>query len=94
MANITGFGKLYQHFSNLFAKWDDSFIEPIRDTLWNTPSHEVCRLEKYSLFHYDVIPTAADSTDSILATSSIKTPLLIVYRLINRQHYILDLLPQ
>src|SRR5439155_11907258 len=50
LAEATGFGKTYQHLSNLWSVWDNDFVEPLRDTLWRTPSYKVTNLEKYSLF--------------------------------------------
>ena len=53
LAKITGLGKIYQYLSNIFSRWNNDFIEPIRDTLYRTPSQKICELEKYSLFRYD-----------------------------------------
>src|SRR6266487_2552617 len=89
LAKITGLGKIYQYSSNIFSVWNNNFIEPIRDTLYRTPSHKICELEKYSLFRYDRV-TSATLKDSSIST---KTPLLMIYAFINR-HYILDLLPE
>ena len=52
LAKATGFGKTYQHLSNLWSVWDNDFLEQLRDTLWRTPSYKVTNLEKYSLFRY------------------------------------------
>lgn len=54
LAKITGAGLLYQHMSNLIAYWNNTFIEPIRDRLYRTPSHKIYSENKYSLFHYDL----------------------------------------
>ena len=91
LAKATGFGKIYQHLSNLWSIWDNDFVEPVRDTLWRTPSYKVTNLEKYSLFRYYYKKAREEdkSNDRIYPT----TPLLIVYAFINR-HYILDLLPE
>ena len=89
LAKATGFGNTYQHLSNLWSVWDNDFVEPLRDTLWRTPSYKVGNLEKYSLFRYYYNKTKGDKdkdNDRIHST----TPLLIVYAFINR-HYILDL---
>src|SRR5919198_5079107 len=53
LAKITGLGKIYQLLSNRIAQWNNDFVEPLRDTLYRTPSQKICELEKYSLFHYD-----------------------------------------
>jgi polyhydroxyalkanoate synthase subunit PhaC len=91
LAKATGFGKTYQHLSNLWSVWDNDFVEPLRDTLWRTPSYKITNLEKYSLFryYYDRTREGDKNNDRIHPT----TPLLIVYAFINR-HYILDLLPE
>ncbi|HYA82521.1 MAG TPA: alpha/beta fold hydrolase [Candidatus Bathyarchaeia archaeon] len=92
LAKSTGFGQVYQNSSIWWANWNNNFIEPVRDTLWRTPSHKIAELEKYSLFHYGSIsPTDATST-AAQKTYNIG-PLLIVYAFINR-HYILDLVPE
>jgi hypothetical protein len=38
LAKTTGLGKIYQHLSNRFSTWNNDFVEPIRDTLYRTPS--------------------------------------------------------
>ena len=88
-AKYTGSSQIYQNFSNLFSIWNNTLIEPIRDTYWRTPSHKICEIEKYSLFRYD--RATVDRRNS--SAGDIQTPLLIVYSFINR-HYILDLLPE
>ena len=88
LANVTGWGKTYQHLSNLWSVLNNDFIEPLRDTLWRTPSYKVTNLEKYSLFRY-----YDKSKDEKNNKPYPATPLLIVYPFINR-HYILDLLPE
>jgi hypothetical protein len=52
LAEITRTGKMYQHLSNRLSAWNNDFVEPIRDTLYRTPSTKIVELEKYSLFHY------------------------------------------
>ena len=52
LAKATGFGKIYQHLSNLWSVWDNDLVEPLRDTQWRTPSYKVTNLEKYSLSRY------------------------------------------
>ena len=88
-AKYTGSSQIYQNFSNLFSIWNNTLMEPIRDTYWRTPSHKICEIEKYSLFRYD--RATVDRRNS--SAGDIQTPLLIVYSFINR-HYILDLLPE
>ena len=83
LAQTTGIGQWYQGLSNLTSLWNNFFIEPVRDTLWRTPSHKVYSVGKFALFHYD---SEAEGTNS-------KIPVVIIYAFINR-HYILDLLPQ
>ena len=53
LSKVTGLGKIYQYLSNKYSAWNNDFVEPIRDTLYRTPSQKICELEKYSLFHYD-----------------------------------------
>ncbi|HEX5976114.1 MAG TPA: hypothetical protein VFY68_02490, partial [Nitrososphaeraceae archaeon] len=57
LAKITGFGQMYGVFSNGSSIWNNRFIEPIRDTLYRTPSEKICEIEKYSLFHYKRPPS-------------------------------------
>ena len=107
LAKITGLGKMYQHLSNRLSGWNNDYIEPIRDTLYRTPSKKISELEKYSLFHYDR-PITSATTTTISSNSTKKgdqtinqggdktpssTPVLVIYAFINR-HYILDLLPE
>ncbi len=89
LAKATGFGKTYQYLSNLSSIWDNHIIEPLRDTLWRTPSYKVSDSEKYSLFRYYDDKTRGDKKNDKIYPA---TPMLIVYAFINR-HYILDLLP-
>jgi len=99
LAKITGIGKIYQYLSDRPSVWNNEFIEPIRHTLYRTPSEKVIEIEKYSLFHYtgnkSEYRVSADSEKE--ATGSIakekNTPVLVIYAFINR-HYILDLLPE
>ena len=46
LAKITGVGKIYQLLTNRIAQWNNDFVEPLRDTLYRTPSHKVCEIEK------------------------------------------------
>jgi class III poly(R)-hydroxyalkanoic acid synthase PhaC subunit len=91
LARVTGFGNMYKHLSNEISLWNNNFMEPIRDTLFRTPSEKICEIEKYSLFHYLRSPNAANENGSNFNKSD--TPVLVIYAFINR-HYILDLLPQ
>src|SRR5690606_11225073 len=59
LAKVTGAGQLYQHVSNVNAYWNNTFIEPIRDKMYRTPSHNIHSENKYSLFHYD-LPSQVD----------------------------------
>src|SRR5690606_33875536 len=56
LAKGTGTGLLYQQMSNVNAYWNNMFIEPIRDTVYRSPSHKIHSENKYSLFHYDLPP--------------------------------------
>lgn len=85
-ALTTGIGNWYQNISNLTSLWNNFLIEPLRDTLWRTPSHKLNTEENVALFHYSPEHVKMNSGSS-------KVPLLIIYAFINR-HYILDLLPQ
>ena len=103
LAKITGLGKVYQLLSNKLSAWNNDFVEPIRDTLYRTPSQKICELEKYSLIRYDrplLISNERDGSNISQHNTTTKNadftrppPVFIVYAFINR-HYILDLLPQ
>lgn len=97
LAKITGLGKTYQYLSKASSAWNNDFVEPIRDTLYRTPSQKICELEKYSLFHYDRPTTLTTEKEGYLLKSQSQEkalhPVLVVYAFINR-HYILDLLPE
>jgi class III poly(R)-hydroxyalkanoic acid synthase PhaC subunit len=107
LAKIMRLGETYQHLSNRSSVWNNQFAEPIRDSLYRTPSHKVCRLEKYSLFRYDRPSPSSISTmyqnkngdnsariqNQGRSKEAHSSPVLVVYAFINR-HYILDLLPQ
>ncbi|MGN6349758.1 MAG: alpha/beta fold hydrolase [Candidatus Nitrosocosmicus sp.] len=91
LSKVSGYGQVYQNFSNMLAAWNNNYIEPIRDNFWRTPSNKIANLEKFSLFHYD--RTIYNNSDSISDSPTVTTPILMVYAFINR-HYILDLLPE
>ena len=84
LARATGLGQLYQNISNMTSVWNNLFMEPLRDTILRTPSHQIHSEGKFSLYHYNQITDTKENS---------KIPLLIIYGFINR-HYILDLLPQ
>jgi polyhydroxyalkanoate synthase len=67
----------YKFFSNV-----SKMLEPLRDNINRTPSEIIPMKGRFNLLHYK-------SETPV----KFKTPLLIVYSLINR-HYILDLLPK
>jgi polyhydroxyalkanoate synthase subunit PhaC len=83
LARSTGIGQFYQYMSNITSLWNNYLIEPIRDTLWRTPSHNIFSEGKFGLLHYN------QNLEEIRG----KAPVLILYAFINR-HYILDLLPE
>ena len=93
LAKVTGLGKMYKHLSNKSSVWNNDFIEPIRDTLYRTPSEKICEIEKYSLFHYNRPPPTTATDTGGISVSQKNTPVLVIYAFINR-HYILDLLPE
>lgn len=108
LAKVTGAGIMYQQMSNVNAFWNNTYIEPIRDVIYRTPSHKIYSENKYSLFHYhlpqenedrrkdeknaDKKRTSGTKLTSNEHTIPVSTPLLIIYAFINR-NYILDLLP-
>jgi poly[(R)-3-hydroxyalkanoate] polymerase subunit PhaC len=108
LAKITGIGKIYQHLSNRLSVWNNDFVEPVRDTVYRTPSKKITELEKYSLFRYDrPVASARTATSTKKEDQAINQrdekqrssssysppPVLVIYAFINR-HYILDLLPE
>ena len=84
---------MYRYLSNRSSVWNNDFIEPIRDTLYRTPSEKICEIEKYSLFHYNRPPPTTATDTGGISVSQKNTPVLVIYAFINR-HYILDLLPE
>jgi polyhydroxyalkanoate synthase subunit PhaC len=92
LAKITGLGKMYQGIYNRTAEWNNDFVEPIRDTLYRTPSQKICELEKYSLFRYNR-PKSSTNAEKASIPITHAPPVLVIYAFINR-HYILDLLPE
>ena len=77
----SGYDKYHINYADFVSAWTRSF-EPIRNKQNRTPSEVIKIKGKFNLHHY--------KTDG---EKKHKTPLLVVYSLINR-HYILDLLPQ
>lgn len=81
LSEFNGINKSYQFFTDLFSSWN-KILEPLRDSVNRTDSETIRMNGRYHLLHY--------KSDN---KSNQKTPILIVYSLINR-HYILDLLPE
>jgi len=79
LSEFFGIGKLYKKSVDQFSLLN-KMIEPLRDNLNRTDSESIKMNGQYHLLHYK-------------SKKSNKTPILIVYSLINR-HYILDLLPK
>lgn len=76
-----GYDKVYNNFADFFLAGSRAF-EPIRDNINRTQSEVIPMAGRFDLLHYKP-----------MAEQKHKTPLLIVYSLINR-HYIMDLLPK
>lgn len=81
LIRLTGRSQLLANIQNLRA-YQNQFLEPLRDNVNRTPSEVVETKGRFNLLHYQ----SKDPT-------KYKTPLLVVYSLINR-YYILDLLPK
>ncbi|HSB57307.1 MAG TPA: alpha/beta fold hydrolase [Nitrosopumilaceae archaeon] len=80
-AKLFGYEKIYNRFADFFLA-GSRMLEPFRDRVNRSPSEVIQMKGRFSLLHYK--PVVAQKH---------KTPLLVVYSLINR-HYILDLLPK
>ncbi len=80
-AKFSGYDKIYNGFAD-FLLAGSRALEPLRDNVNRTPSEVIQMDGRFSLLHYKSVDAQKH-----------KTPLLVVYSLINR-HYILDLLPQ
>lgn len=98
LSKSIGLGKIYQLLSNRSSVWNNEFIEPIRHTLFRTPSEKLSEMEGYSLFHYNSgkstrTTSAFTEKEGGSVINQKNTPILVVYAFINR-HYILDLLPE
>lgn len=76
-----------RNMSHILANYSDfvseisRMFEPFRDTMNRTPSDVICLSGRFCIHHY-----------KSQSEKRHKTPILVVYSLINR-HYILDLLP-
>jgi len=81
VVKTSGSDRYYTYYRNYLSACSRLF-EPIRDTINRTPSDAIKIKGDFDLHHYKPIDEKKH-----------KTPLLVVYSLINR-HYILDLLPQ
>jgi polyhydroxyalkanoate synthase subunit PhaC len=79
-AKLVGYDKIYNNMADLYLAGSRE-LEPIRDNVNRTPSEVIQMNGKFSLIHYKPV-----------VEQKYKTPILVVYSLINR-HYILDLLP-
>ena len=79
--NLWGYTKFHPFFSDILSTRSRLF-EPLRDNLNRTPSETIKIKGRFDLHHYR-------SNQKIRH----KTPLLVVYSLINR-YYILDLMPE
>lgn len=81
LAEYYGVNKSYRNLVDMFSLWS-RLLEPVRDNFNRTPSEPINMNGDYHLLHYKSNKPYTK-----------KTPILIVYSLINR-HYILDLLPE
>ena len=81
LVSLTNYKEFTRNFHN-FLSYANQMIEPLRDNVNRTPSEIIKMRGRFNLLHY--------KSD---LPSKHKTPLLVVYSLINR-HYILDLLPK
>src|SRR5574337_477933 len=81
IVSLADYKELTRNFHN-FLSYANQMLEPLRDSVNRTPSEIIEMRGRFNLLHY--------KSDF---PSKYKTPLLIIYSLINR-HYILDLLPK
>jgi len=78
--DLFGYSQFTAKFYDLFS-YANTMLEPLRDNINRTPSEIISMKSRFNLLHYkSEFPIEH------------KTPLLVVYSLINR-HYIMDLLP-
>jgi class III poly(R)-hydroxyalkanoic acid synthase PhaC subunit len=80
LCDLFGYSQFTAKFYDLFS-YANMMLEPLRDNINRTPSEVIDMKGRFNLLHYK-------SEFSL----EHKTPLLVVYSLINR-HYIMDLLP-
>lgn len=81
LADLTGYSKMRNSFYDAFLS-ASRLWEPIRDSVNRTPSEVIKMKGGFDLHHYKPVVKRRR-----------KTPLLVIYSLINR-HYILDLMPK
>ncbi len=81
LVGLSNYKESTKNFHN-FLSYVNKMLEPLRDSINRTPSEVIEMKGRFNLLHY--------KSD---LPSKHKTPLLVVYSLINR-HYILDLLPK
>ncbi len=81
LAEFFGIKKGYQYYMDFLSAWNKP-IELIRDNIGRSAVEVIKMHHGFQLLHYKP-----------LTKNRFKTPLLVVYSLINR-HYILDLLPK
>jgi polyhydroxyalkanoate synthase subunit PhaC len=81
LVSLSDYKEFTRNFHN-FLSYANQMLEPLRDSINRTPSEVIEMKGRFNLLHY--------KSD---LPSKHKTPLLVVYSLINR-HYILDLLPK
>ena len=81
LVSLTDYKEFTRNFHN-FLSYANQMLEPLRDNVNRTPSEIIKMRGRFNLLHY--------KSD---LPSKHKTPILVVYSLINR-HYILDLLPK
>ena len=80
LCDLFGYSQFTANFYDLFS-YATMMFEPLRDNINRTPSEVIDMKGRFNLLHY-----------KSEHPSEHKTPLLVVYSLINR-HYIMDLLP-
>jgi polyhydroxyalkanoate synthase len=80
LCDLFGYIQFTANFYDLFS-YANMMLDPLRDNINRTPSEVIDMKGRFSLLHY-----------KSEHPSEHKTPLLVVYSLINR-HYIMDLLP-
>ena len=80
LCDLFGYNQFTANFYDLLSN-ANTLLEPLRDNINRTPSEVINMKGRFNLLHYK----SEHSPEH-------KTPLLVVYSLINR-HYIIDLLP-